>query len=33
MAGVARVEEYLASVPGGIDAYPECTHKGEPLSV
>jgi hypothetical protein len=33
MAGVARVEEYLASLPGGIDAYPECAHKGEPLSV
>ncbi len=27
------VEQYLASVPGGIDAYPECLHKGEPLGV
>jgi hypothetical protein len=30
---VANVEAYLASLPGGIDAYPECLHKGEPLSV
>jgi hypothetical protein len=30
---LAKVEAYLASLPGGIDAYPECTHKGEPLSV
>jgi hypothetical protein len=30
---LANVEAYLASLPGGVDAYPECTHKGEPLSV
>jgi hypothetical protein len=28
-----KVEEYLASIPGGIDGYPECLHKGEPLGV
>lgn len=33
MVGVSRVEEYLASLAGGVDAYPECAHKGEPLSV
>ena len=26
------VEDYLAAVPGGIDAYPECLHRGEPLA-
>jgi hypothetical protein len=25
-------EDYLASVPGGIDGYPECLHRGEPLA-
>ena len=29
----SKVEEYLASIPGGIDGYPECKHKGEPLGV
>jgi hypothetical protein len=29
----SKVEEYLASIPGGIDGYPECMHKGEPLGV
>ncbi|MGO9838932.1 MAG: hypothetical protein ACLP1X_32525 [Polyangiaceae bacterium] len=33
MAGFASVETYIASLPGGIDAYPDCTHKGEPLAV
>ena len=27
------VENYLASIPGGIDGYPDCMHKGEPLGV
>ncbi|MGH7440305.1 MAG: hypothetical protein ACRENE_31820 [Polyangiaceae bacterium] len=27
------IENYLASIPGGIDGYPECMHKGEPLGV
>lgn len=27
------VADYLASIPGGIAAYPECMHKGEPLAV
>jgi hypothetical protein len=31
--GLATVEAYLASVPGGLDAYPECAHKGEALGV
>jgi hypothetical protein len=26
------VEDYLAAVPGGIDGYPECLHRGEPLA-
>jgi hypothetical protein len=26
------VEDYLAVVPGGIDGYPECLHRGEPLA-
>jgi hypothetical protein len=26
--GLARVEAYLASLPGGVSAYPECTAKG-----
>jgi hypothetical protein len=26
------VEDYLAAVPGGIDGYPECLHRGEPLT-
>lgn len=33
MAGLASVEGYLALLPGGIDAYPECVHKGEPLAL
>ena len=27
------VEAYLASLPGGIDAYPDCMHKGDILQV
>lgn len=27
------VDRYLASLPGGLDAYPECEHRGEPLWV
>jgi hypothetical protein len=30
---LASIEAYLASLPGGADAYPERLHKGEPLSV
>lgn len=26
------VEDYLAAIPGGIDSYPECLHRGEPLA-
>jgi hypothetical protein len=26
------VEDYLAAVPGGIDGYPECLHRGEALA-
>jgi hypothetical protein len=26
------VEDYLASIPGGIDGYPDCLHKGEPFA-
>jgi hypothetical protein len=33
MTSLERVAAYLASVPGGIDAYPDCLHKGEPLAV
>ncbi len=33
MARLESVERYLASVPGGIEAYPDCAHKGEPLSL
>jgi hypothetical protein len=31
--GLATVDAYLASLPGGIDAYPECAHKGDALAV
>lgn len=31
--GLARIDAYLASLPEGIDSYPQCTHKGEPLSI
>jgi hypothetical protein len=27
------VEAYLGSLPGGLDAYPECAHKGETLAL
>jgi hypothetical protein len=27
------VEAYFASLPGGLDAYPECAHKGETLGL
>jgi hypothetical protein len=30
---LASVDRYLASLPGGLDAYPECQHRGEPLWV
>jgi len=30
---LATVERYLASLPGGLSAYPACVHKGEPLAV
>jgi hypothetical protein len=30
---LTAVESYLASLPGGLDAYPACAHKGEPLGV
>jgi hypothetical protein len=33
MTSLASVERYLALLPGGIDAYPECIHKGEPLAL
>jgi hypothetical protein len=33
MAGSTRVEEYLEKIPGGINGYPECMHKGEPFAV
>lgn len=31
--GLARVDAYLASLPEGIDSYPQCAHKGEPLAI
>jgi hypothetical protein len=31
--GLASVERYLASIPEGLDAYPQCLHKGEPLAI
>ena len=30
---LATVESYLASLPGGLDAYPESAHKGETLGL
>lgn len=30
---LASVDSYLASLPNGLDSYPECEHKGEPLAV
>ena len=33
MGTLASVDRYLASLPGGIDAYRECAHKGVPLGV
>lgn len=30
---LAAVERYLASLPGGIAAHPECAHEGDSLSV
>jgi hypothetical protein len=31
--GLPSVDRYLDSLPGGLNAYPECLHKGEPLAV
>jgi hypothetical protein len=28
-----RVDTYLASLPRGVDSYPECMHRAEPLAV
>ena len=33
MRSLATVERYLAALPGGIDAYPECVHKGASLAL
>jgi hypothetical protein len=33
MTTLATVENYLARLPGGIQAYPECRHKGDALSL
>jgi len=33
MAGRGNVEGYLASLPGGVAAHPQCEHKGEALAV
>jgi hypothetical protein len=32
MKTLRTVEDYLASIPGGIDGYPDCLHKGEPFA-
>jgi hypothetical protein len=31
--GLPSVDRYLDLLPGGLSAYPECLHKGEPLGV
>jgi len=33
MGTLTSVDRYLASLPGGLEAYRECTHKGVPLGV
>ena len=33
MRSLATVEKCLSALPGGIDAYPECVHKGDPLAL
>jgi hypothetical protein len=33
MTSLKSVAAYLASISGGIDGYPDCLHKGEPLAV
>jgi hypothetical protein len=33
MERLRSVADYLSSIPGGVAAYPECVHKGEPLRV
>jgi hypothetical protein len=32
MMRLSFVEDYLAGVPGGIDGYPQCFHRGDPLA-